>query len=929
MADKLLCRRRWVVPEVVQTSAMDCGPATLKCLLGGYGIPVHYGRLREACQTDLDGTSIDTLETVANRLGLQAEQVMLPLDHLLIPQAHALPAILVVRQPTGTTHFVLVWRRLGPWVQVMDPGEGRRWMSGRQLLADAYLHEQRVPAEAWRAWAGSEDMQAPLRHRLRRLGIRRPARRLIAEAATDPSWRRLACLDAATRLVESLVQAGSLSRGRAARRLLCSLLDSGGGPADADPLDARDRPSSLVPGHFWSVRPCRDAADGGDEQLILRGAVLVRVLGRRDDGGAQTPNAAGSADAPRAETAEQDFDPLGPELAAALAAPDSRPLATLGRLICGAGWFRLLTLLICLVLTSACAVLEAVLLRGILDVGRDLTVVEQRLAAIGCWLLLGLGVLVLDFRIAAGLFRLGRRLETTLRAEFLAKIPRLHDRYFQSRLTSDMAHRGHSMHLVRLVPPAAGWFLRAAATVALTAGAIAWVEPSCAGPAILAAVTAIGLPLAFLPILQGLDLRVRTHAGSLASFAFEALLGLAAIRAHSGQAAVRGEQEGMLVEWVRASQRLLRWQVLASGLQSLTGMLLAAWLLMLHASRSSDATAVLLIAYWALNLPELGEEIARLVSQYPGYRNVTLRLLEPLGAPELDEPGQNLRWATPGADAPAATGIPSSAGVRMDEVLVRAAGHTILQDVSLDIRPASHVAIVGPSGAGKSSLVGLLLGWHRPAAGRLLIDGEPLAGSRLDRLRSQTVWVDPAVQLWNRSLLDNLLYGNHETGLDQVGDVASDADMYDVLQRLPDGLQTVLGEGGGLLSGGEGQRVKLGRGMAHAPPRLVILDEPFRGLERERRRILLGRARRRWAGVTLLCITHDVRETLDFPRVLVLDGGRLVEDGAPCELAAAPDSLYRRLLDAEDSVRNGLWERPDWRHLQLRGGRLEEPRKNV
>src|SRR4051794_26929958 len=83
-------RRRWLAPEVVQTSNADCGPAALKCLLDGYGIPASYGRLREACQTDVDGTSIDALEEIAAKLGLEAEQVMLPLDHLLIPELRAL-----------------------------------------------------------------------------------------------------------------------------------------------------------------------------------------------------------------------------------------------------------------------------------------------------------------------------------------------------------------------------------------------------------------------------------------------------------------------------------------------------------------------------------------------------------------------------------------------------------------------------------------------------------------------------------------------------------------------------------------------------------------------------------------------------------------------------------------------------------------------
>src|ERR1700687_5214771 len=120
-----LGRRRIFVPEVVQTSAMDCGPASLKCLAEGFRIPVSYGRLREACQTDVDGTSIDTMEVIANQLGLDAEQVMIPVDHLLLDEAHVLPALVVVRLPSGETHFVVVWGRAFGFVQIMDPGSGR------------------------------------------------------------------------------------------------------------------------------------------------------------------------------------------------------------------------------------------------------------------------------------------------------------------------------------------------------------------------------------------------------------------------------------------------------------------------------------------------------------------------------------------------------------------------------------------------------------------------------------------------------------------------------------------------------------------------------------------------------------------------------------------------------------------------------------
>jgi ATP-binding cassette subfamily B protein len=358
--------------------------------------------------------------------------------------------------------------------------------------------------------------------------------------------------------------------------------------------------------------------------------------------------------------------------------------------------------------------------------------------------------------------------------------------------------------------------------------------------------------------------------------------------------------------------------VAIEALRITLGFGLAGWLLLLHANRASDAGAALLLAYWALNLPVLGEEVALLLRQYPSHRSTALRLLEPLGAAEdaLPPVGEE-RPPTPAPDAGAA-----GVAITLEAVSVRAAGQTILQDLDLHIEAGSHVAIVGSSGAGKSSLVGLLLGWHRPAAGRILIDGAPLDALRLDRLRSETAWIEPTVHLWNRSLLDNLQYGVNASLSDGVGVVLHEADLHGVLQRLSEGLQTPLGEGGGLLSGGEGQRVRFGRALFRPRARLVILDEPFRGLDRPQRRALLERARRLWQNSTLLCITHDVGETRAFERVLVLEAGRVVEDGSPARLAETAGSRYRALLDAEEAVRTGLWSSRLWRRLRLEAGQV-------
>ena len=143
-------------------------------------------------------------------------------------------------------------------------------------------------------------------------------------------------------------------------------------------------------------------------------------------------------------------------------------------------------------------------------------------------------------------------------------------------------------------------------------------------------------------------------------------------------------------------------------------------------------------------------------------------------------------------------------------------------------------------------------------------------------------------QLWNTSLGDNLSFSSEVADGAPITAAMAGADLRGVVQRLPDGLRTPLGEGGGLLSGGEGQRVRLARAMAQEHVRLVLLDEPFRGTDRQQRQRLLTSARRHWAAATLLCATHDIAETLSFSRVLVIENGRIVEDGNPARLADTP-----------------------------------------
>jgi ATP-binding cassette subfamily B protein len=168
------------------------------------------------------------------------------------------------------------------------------------------------------------------------------------------------------------------------------------------------------------------------------------------------------------------------------------------------------------------------------------------------------------------------------------------------------------------------------------------------------------------------------------------------------------------------------------------------------------------------------------------------------------------------------------------------------------------------------------------------------------------------------------VYGTEAEDADFITLAIKQADLYDVLERLPDGLQTQLGEGGALLAGGEGQRVRLGRAIYREGVRLVILDEAFRGLDRSKRHELLARAREGWQEATLLFVSHDVGQTQEFERVLVIEEGKLVEDDAPSTLRQKPNSRYRALLEAEEEVQQEIWGSAEWRRLWLEKGRLSE-----
>jgi ABC-type bacteriocin/lantibiotic exporter with double-glycine peptidase domain len=905
-------RPRTIIPEVIQISATDCGPSSLKSVFAGMGLELNYRVLREACQTDVDGTSTDTLEEISSQLGLHTEQIMLPMDHIFLPEAHALPAVIVTRTSGGRQHFVVLWRRFGPFVQVMDPAVGRRWARVETVISTFYQHTTSAPAAAWREWAGSEEAVATLERRLLDLGAV-GAKPLIAKALEDPGYHSIAVLDAATRAVEAVVRAGALRRGRTAAGLVQSMIakaESGEVP---------------IPELYWSVRPNPDV----ENELLLTGAVLLRFRGWH---GEATSGEGAASPAP---------SPMNADLATALVAEQVSPAQTLVRLLKEDPRSIPFLIAAALVLATFGRILQALMLRALLDLGRDLGTVEQR--ATGVLVLAGaaLALLLMQIPISLGLLGIGRRLEVRLRKAYFEKLPKTEDRYFQSRLASDMASRCHNIQTMRTLPGLIAQSITISLEVLATAVALIWAAPGAWSIALALTAATLLLPLLAQKLFVEPDLRVQSHAGALSSFILNALLGLTPIRIHGAERSLRRGQEVLLVEWTKARYWLQALSVGFEGVLMLTSYALVVLLVYSYLETSERASLVLLVVFWALRFPILGQRLLVLTRAFPSAMNRVRRLLDIIGQIE-PEPARRPAAADlelrspPPSEAPdkavepgdatrgGVNGPASGVAIAMERVRVKGGGHTILDKVSLNIAAGEHVAVVGVSGAGKSTLVGLLLGWLRPARGEIRVDGEPLDQLAVERLRRTTAWVDPAISIWNQSLLDNLRYGNdfaHGWSLDAT---LKGAEMLDILEALPAGLQTSLGEGGGLVSGGQGQRVRLARAMLRSGVRLAILDEPFRGLDRERRARLLAESRRLWANITLLCVTHDVTHTQEFDRVLVIEGGRIIENGPPKELLAKENSRYAELLQADHDNHQLLWSSGKWRHWWLADGRLVE-----
>ncbi|MEA1673228.1 ABC transporter ATP-binding protein [Nitrospirillum sp. BR 11163] len=222
-----------------------------------------------------------------------------------------------------------------------------------------------------------------------------------------------------------------------------------------------------------------------------------------------------------------------------------------------------------------------------------------------------------------------------------------------------------------------------------------------------------------------------------------------------------------------------------------------------------------------------------------------------------------------------------------------------LRDLTVRIPPGQKVAVVGPSGAGKSTLVSLLQRLYDVQEGELLISERPVGGLRQDDLRAALAVVPQEITLFHRTILENIRFGRPDATDEEAHAAARAANCHDFVRSLPEGYETLVGERGTKLSGGQRQRIGIARAFLKDSP-ILILDEATSALDTESELRIQRSLVDLMAGRTVIAVAHRLSTVAAFDRILVMDDGRIVEDGPAADLRRR-NGLFARMwrLQAE------------------------------
>ena len=327
---------------------------------------------------------------------------------------------------------------------------------------------------------------------------------------------------------------------------------------------------------------------------------------------------------------------------------------------------------------------------------------------------------------------------------------------------------------------------------------------------------------------------------------------------------------------------------------------------LLHAVITATLTAALLA--WALRLWEAGTattgDVVLVSTLGFGVLNATRDLAVALvdatqHVARLAEAVATLLTPHQLRDAPGATPLGRRRG-GIELHAVRFAypdGRRVFDGVSLRIEPGQRVGLVGESGSGKSTLVALLQRFHDLQGGRILIGGKDITEVTQESLRAALSVVAQDVSLLNRSVMENIRYGRPDATQDEVLSAAAAARCDDFIEALPQGFATIIGDRGVKLSGGQRQRLAIARAILKDAP-ILLLDEATSALDGDSEAAIRDAIDRLMRGRTVIAVAHRLSTLRGFDRIVVLQRGRVVEDGSPEQLLARP-GIYRALVERE------------------------------
>ncbi len=222
----------------------------------------------------------------------------------------------------------------------------------------------------------------------------------------------------------------------------------------------------------------------------------------------------------------------------------------------------------------------------------------------------------------------------------------------------------------------------------------------------------------------------------------------------------------------------------------------------------------------------------------------------------------------------------------------------VISDFSLKISAGSRLAFVGHSGAGKSTIVKLLLRIHDVTRGKVFIDGQRISQVTLESLRSQLSYVPQDAILFHRTLMENIRYGNPDATDEEVIAAAKAAHCHEFISSFPDGYDTYVGERGVKLSGGERQRVSIARAMLKNAP-ILILDEATSSLDSESEGFIQDALDKLMKGKTVIVIAHRLSTIMKMDRIIVMEDGKIIEDGSHKELLKKKKGTYKKLWELQ------------------------------